>query len=785
MSAGAMPGPGRPGLAAGPAARGASRARAALLAAVAMLFLLCAAAPAALAAGKSLPPKEGSAPRPGPAVLYAPLAKAPQLENAPGSIWHAAPILVSGASAYRKGEYVYQGYLYDDHGAKEVTDPANPMHSPGGDSSGGDLFSAPNGTYDYPTAPHYDENAANLIELRVKPLPTATAFRIGLNTLEDPNLVATAIAIGGTEGQSHPFPFGANVSAPAQYFLTVHGETAVLTDAATGTEVPGPAPSVSVDLTRRQITVEVPHSTWNPGSSTVRLAAATGLWNEATNSYLLPTTTRSATQPGGAGAVANPPAFFDVAFRFNSQEPLPGKPGAETSANPAWWREAAQAQALAAGDISSFHAEVDFAKLHAKTNDDMPGAPTGVPQTGVFDRILASHFAEGQGADYATGGCGSSAGCIGALRGQLLPYAIYVPSGPAPAGGWGLTLLLHSLSANYNQFSGSRNQSQFAEREVPSIVITPSGRGPDGWYYDHAGADTFEVWADVAARYQLDPSLTDIAGYSMGGYGTYKFTSQFPDLFARAQPTVGPPGLGIWVPPSPPQPGGEQSLTERMLPSVRNVPFLIWDETTDELVPIAGVLEQVKRFDELGYRYIFDQFQAGEHLTLAINDEYAPAAAFLGDETVNRNPAHVTYAYNPSMDFPADGTTAGHAYWLYNVTLREAGGSAPLGTIDVRSEGFGTGDPTPTETAHGAGVLTGGQIPAIPYTSQEKSWGAAPSTPAADVLHVNATNISRASIDASRARVDCSAQVQASSDGPLQLTLADCPGGGHRTIKIP
>jgi hypothetical protein len=125
----------------------------------------------------------------------------------------------------------------------------------------------------------------------------------------------------------------------------------------------------------------------------------------------------------------------------------------------------------------------------------------------------------------------------------------------------------------------------------------------------------------------------------------------FPDLFARAQPTVGPPALGIWVPPAEPT-GGEQSLTQRMLGSVRNVPFLIWDETTDELVPIAGVLEQVKAFDELGYRYEFDQFQAGEHLTLALNDEYAPAAAFLGTETIDSDPAHVTYTYNR---WPADG----------------------------------------------------------------------------------------------------------------------------------
>jgi hypothetical protein len=729
----------------------------------------------------SLPAKEGSAPRPGPEVLYQPLAQAPQLENVRGSGWKAKPILISGASAYRHGEFVYQGYVYDDHGAKEVIDPTDPMISPGGDASGGDTFSEPDGTYTYPTGPGYDENAANLIELRVRPKPKATAFRITLNTLENPDLVATAIAIGGTPGETHPFPFGANVSAPAQYFLTVHGQTATLTDAASGAEVAGPPPTVGVDLAHRQITVEVPHSEWNPGSSIVRLAAGVGLWNSAADSYLLPGAVASATQPGGAGADTSPAAFFDVAFRFNSQEPLPGTPGAATVTAPAYWRESAQAPALASGDISAFHAEVDFAKLKAKANDDMPNQPTGVPQTGAFDRILASHFADGQGADYATGGCGSSTACIGEMRGQLLPYAIDVPSGAQPSGGWGATLLLHSLSANYNQFSGSKNQSQFSARGAGSIVFTPSGRGPDGWYYDHAGADTFEVWADVAAHYALNPSFTDIAGYSMGGYGTYKFASQFPDLFAKAQPTVGPPALGIWVPPAEPT-GGEQSLTQRMLGSVRNVPFLIWDETTDELVPIAGVLEQVKAFDELGYRYEFDQFQAGEHLTLALNDEYAPAAAFLGTETIDSDPAHVTYVYNPTMNFAADGTSAGHAYWVYDVSLRDSTGSAPLGTVDVRSQGFGQGDPLPGATEHGAGVLTGGTIPAIPYTSQSKAWGPAPSEAAHDALDINATNVAHVTIDAARAKVDCKAQLNVTTDGPLAVTLQDCHGGGRKTI---
>ncbi|HEV2981736.1 MAG TPA: hypothetical protein VGX51_09915, partial [Solirubrobacteraceae bacterium] len=553
----------------------------------------------------------------------------------------------------------------------------------------------------------------------------------------------------------------------------IHGETAVLTDAVTEAAVPGPPPTVSVDVPRRQITVLVSHSQWNPGTSVVRLAAAEGLWNEATGRYLLPVAERSATQPGGGGEVSNPPAFYDVAFRFNAQEPVPGTSNNETTANPRWWREAAQSQALAAKDISAFHAEVDFAKLRARVNDDMPGGPTGVPQTGAFDRIYASHFADGQGADYETGGCASASGCIGEMRGQLLPYAVYVPSAPAPAGGYGLTLLLHSLSANYNQYEGSHNQSQFANRGSGSIVITPTGRGPDGWYYDHAGADTFEVWADVAAHYALNPAFTDIAGYSMGGYGTYKFSTQFPDLFAKAQPTVGPPALGIWDGSTEPT-GGEASLTQRMLASVRNIPFLIWNQTTDELVPIAGVKEQVKKFDELGYRYEFDEFHGGEHLTLSINDEFAPAAAFLGTDTVQPNPPHVSYTYNPTMDFAADGTTAGHAYWVYGVQLRDASGAAPLGTIDVRSEGFGVGDaPASATQKEPFRTMTGGQVGAQPFSSETKTWGSAPSAPVKDVLDIVATNVSSVTIDAKRAKVSCKAHLNITG-GPIAVTLADC-----------
>jgi len=697
----------------------------------------------------------GPAPRPGPDILYAPPAVAPQLTNA--SPWTAAPILISGASAYRGGEFLYQDFLYDDHGAAEQSDPQDPRSS-------GNTFSRPDGTYTYPTSSAYANNAADLVEFRVRPLPSSTAFRITLNTMADPTLVGVSIAIGGSAGTTYAFPHTANVKAPADLFLTEHPSgsalVADLVHAATGTTVAGPAPSVSVDVKRHQITVRVPHSDWNPSGHVVRLAMGVGLWDKTNNRYLLPQQTASATSPGGAGSASNPPAFFNVAFRTNAQEPMPNPTDpAGTAKNPAWWRDEAQGAALAGGDISAFHADVDFTKLAQQVDDE-----SGVPVNGPMDRILASHFQTAPGANYSVncfpqaemGG----AACSGQYQGNLQPYAVYVPRESAPTAGYGMTLLLHSLAANYNQYLGTHNQSQYGERGTGSIVMTTESRGPDGFYDSYAGAEVFEVWADIARHFHINPAWTVITGYSMGGYGTFKLGEEFPDLFAKAQSTVG------------------TSAITGLVPSLRNIPVQMWNMATDELVPEASYLPTAQALDSAGYRYELDVFAPGDHLTLAINDQFAPAAAFLGTTVVNRNPSHVTFVVDPALDYPKLGFVADHAYWLSGLRIRNTANPTPLstatGTIDVISHGFATGDPTPSATQHGAGTLTGGTFPAIGYASQFKTWGPVPTSAIADQLDVTATNISALTINVARAHVDCDVRLNVVSDGPLSITLAGC-----------
>jgi pimeloyl-ACP methyl ester carboxylesterase len=720
---------------------------------IALLVAALAVPGAALAANGSL--YTGPGPRPGPDLLYSKPFKAPQLANA--KPWRAAPILVSGAIAYRRGEFLYQDFLYDDHGAQSTADPGDPR-------TAGNLFSKPNGTYTYPTDPRYANNAADLVELRVKPLRKWTAFRVTLNTLKDPSLTAFSIAIGGSKGKTFEFPMGANVRAPARLFLTVHpkgsGMVGDLVRASDGKALPGPATKVRVRRKRRQVEIRIPHRTWDPRRATVRLAAGVGLWDKANNRYLLPQPSADATTPGGA-TESDPAAFYNVAFRTHEPVQRPTE-GLGVATNAAWWRDRAQGVALAAGDISALSARVNFRKLKRRARDN-----SRVPKTGPLDRILPSHFELSQGADFAVACLTGASDCPGQYQGRLQPYAIYVPKKPRPRAGYGMTLLLHSLSAMYNQYLGTRNQSQLGERGGGSIVITPEARGPDESYENYGAADVFDVWADVARHYRLDPAWTAISGYSMGGIGTFKLAAQYPDLFARAQPVVGDEG------------------ESEVLASLRNVPVLMWNNHGDELVNEAGFEQTANDLDALGYRYELDAYQPcanpacspafPNHLQLAIHDQYAPAAAFLGTAKLNRNPAHVTYAIDPGRNHANLGVAGDHAYWLSGVKLRDAGS---IGTVDAFSRAFGVGDPTPSSTELGNGSLPGGNLGTIFFTKQAKTWGAVPKRPAKDELDIDAENVAAATINPARAHVSCNVKVKIASDGPVKVALAGC----NRTV---
>jgi hypothetical protein len=716
--------------------------------ATAALALLAVAAGTAQAGTVAARPASGlpavsSGHRPGPDALYAPPPRAPQLEST--GPWRAAPILVSGAASYRDGEWVYQDYLYDDHGATGTPDPSSPY------GQGTHLYSPALGTYTYPTDPRYAADGADLVELRAKPLADATAFRITLNTLIDPARTAATIALG--DGPSTAWPFHAGVSSPSRLFVTWHGSTAVVSGAVTGKAL------VHVDLLRRQVEVRVPHALWNPGTTKVRTTVGVGLWNPAAGRYLAPAAgPATAARPGGGGPTGV--AIVNVGPRLHEPQPfIAGATMADTAAGAAattaFWRERQQSRQLALGDVAPFSELVDFGKLQRRVRDD-----SAVPRTGPIDRLFASHYSYGQGLDPKricfdlVTRVGSGAACTGSLVGQLQPYALYVPATPAPARGFGMTLLLHSLSANYNQYAATHNQSQLGDRGPGSLVLTPAGRGPDGFYAGTPEADTFEAWADVARHYRLDPSWSVVSGYSMGGFGTFRLLARWPDLFSRGFSVVGAPGS-----------------VDDQLASLRNTPLLSWNATEDELVNLSTTRDTIASLTAAGVRFDEHLHLSADHLTLAANDQYAPGAAWLGHDSVDRNPFHVSYVVDPSEDSRAAASVGDHAYWL--------SGLRGHGTIDVLSQGFGRTDAPVLPVTSGAGALTGGEIPALAYAAQTRTWGTPGVAPRADMLVVKATGISAVTVDATRARVSCHATLRVTTSRPLTVTLC----GTSRTYR--
>ncbi|MDX6198343.1 MAG: hypothetical protein QOJ79_1494 [Actinomycetota bacterium] len=688
--------------------------------------LVAAALGAGTATAATGVPVVASGHRPGPDALYLPPAKAPQLENT--GVWTAQPILVSGAQSYRDGEWLYQDFLLDDHGATAVKTQNDPY------GPGDHLYSSAGGTYTYPQDKVFANNAADLVELRVKPLSTSTAFRITLNTLIDPARSGATIALG--TGAATAWPHGAGVSSPAKVFVTWHGNTADIIDAATGKTL-SPAPTAQVDLTRRQITITVAHAAWDPKTDKVRTAVGTGLWDKDAGSYLKPAPgDATATTPGGG--TPNGVAIVNVGPRFD--EPMPTYAGATMGDTAVlgevyapWWRDRKQSQQLTTGDVTPFATDVDFSKLASRTRDD-----TGVPKTGPMDRILASHYSFGQGVDptrvcYKLAQFDAGSKCIGRFVGQLQAYALYVPKKPVPAKGYGMTLLLHSLSANYNQYTSSKNQAELGERGQGALVVTPSGRGPDGFNQGIAEADDFETWADVARHYKVDADWAAVTGYSMGGFGTYRLLARWPDLFARGWSVV-----------------GEPSSVKDQLVSLRNTPLLAWNSTADELVNINTSENAVKANTAAGIRFEEDKFVTADHLTLAANDEWGPGVAFLGTSRVDRNPYHVTFVVDPTEDSVKATTVSDHAYWLSGLKLTKAGAD---GTVDAVSNAFGITDAKVLPMTTAPGALTGGEIPAMAYVARSQQWGPFGKAAPANSLKLSLTNLRTATVALDRARL--------------------------------
>jgi hypothetical protein len=209
---------------------------------------------------------------------------------------------------------------------------------------------------------------------------------------------------------------------------------------------------------------------------------------------------------------------------------------------------------------------------------------------------------------------------------------------------------------------------------------------------------------------------------------------------------------------------------------MRNVPLLGCYGEVDPACPSNTNIQVSQMFDSAGYRYDL-VLASGSHqeyrLITPVGGSEPITATFLQGRRVASDPSHITYTVSAFQNEPQYGLNSDHAYWVSGLRLR---GGAPDGTIDVRSHGFGSGDPSldPTQTVAGLGTQTAYPPYEFGYTERSRTWGDAPTEAARNQLDVEATNISALTINPARARVSCNAVLNIKSDGPIKVTLSGC-----------
>jgi pimeloyl-ACP methyl ester carboxylesterase len=712
-------------------------------------------------------------------IVAAPAAPiAPSVKTVDGNVadWTGAPTRLGGTAIYSAGEYVYSDFIGDDWGADDgrdaerlaTLDPLreleprtyrlDPVGQVVGDEFGVDgppLVSA-EPEYGDAAYPEGLGHEADIAEVRVAADADRLLFLVRTALMKATSETAVLILLDTAPGGAFPAPGGITTGAEVTLLVsgneiiryTKEGSVLPLPPGVCGDDGCSPAweAATNPDGFDNAVEVMIRLSRFGlEGLSPLGIGVATGLVN-ADGTDFADVSTGTATAD-----------LFNVAFR--TDEPVRIRMDRE------------QALALLAGDIDRYLAKIDLAKLAAGATESFEPGP------GYYERVFLSDSPVAR----ETYGSSESQG-IYQHYGLYIPTT-YVPETPSPGLLW-----LHPRSSGTTHLAGAWVPGiirQLGERSG-RVVFSPSARGSSTWYVGRGHESFLETWEDAMASFSIDPDHVAVAGHSMGGFGSYLVGLLYPDRFEAAFPIAGATTQGAWLgvgAPIEPQDGGdaEAELMFNIIENARNLPYVIFQGTDDELVWVTGVARMALRFDELGYRNRLYLLLGQEHYSPLIVDEWSDPERYLNSFERDPNPARVTYKVWPALEHQVEtvgtpeGTTLDYAfdgaYWVDGLTIRSGDPSAPgtTGTFDATT--LGRGVPTYL-TIPEASVAAVGHT--APFTMAGLSWLGTGTSAPSNAFEATLTNIATAELDVARMALSTADAITATvtTDGPVVLRLA-------------
>ena len=715
---------------------------------------------------------------------------------------------MEGTTVIQSGELVYEGYLLGDSGAispcrydyYQQLQPAAvasgwPRYQAIQSALGAELIGdvdeaglfdsrplscdkgAENfGEVDYPAGA--TQGSADIVQLRVAATKTRVSFLAQLDAMTDSDQPVVAFGVdtdNDTKTGIGAWGFDSGVATPgADHVLTLTRGAAYLDGK--------PAPGARIASRAGEpdgfggvVVASLPRSDFG-STSAWRLWAGAGVWDPAHSDWKQPVAE-------DAG-----PRVLDLGFRSSAEPFSPYMNMAQAFALRSGWD----------GTVSKigpeFTQQVDLDALAGGQNQRWQLT------SGYYIRDLMTSVRDGESHGQLPGKNGTAQSESVSAR---QPYGIYIPTSYDPAHASPMTVWLHWRGPGMeNGAYYDPNMTWQLGEKRGDIVITPRGRGDSDWYVGGGQVDVFDDMADVEKLLNVDHDRVYVAGYSMGGWGTYVFAGLHPDLFAGGFSIVGPPALGLWPYPSDPtdpQNGRPLYWTNPLVGNFRNMPFVVFEGTDDELVPFTGPLAQTNTMLANNQPYRFYLYDGYEHFTFAISDEFSLGADYLGGTKRVSDPAHVTYTRLPCLDpslwNPAYGHDATGAYWVSDIALRNGPARSTCvdqnasldavnqnGTVDVTSEAI------PRLTDIGGPVAGSGPAPDQTGTYQMTGYQPEPGAPLpmANTLDVTLTNVSSVVLSGDGARLSDTEPLvlHVTSDGQSVIHLTGLPGLSRQDVQV-
>jgi pimeloyl-ACP methyl ester carboxylesterase len=639
---------------------------------------------------------------------------------------------IAGTVDLYRGHLIYYDYIYDDHGAASTLSPLGPPPYAGSNLESAGLF-LPAGAARYPEGAL---NTADLVKFDLSLQGGDIVVEFELNTLYLPNQTIAAIAI---DTDNNP---------------NTGNETLL------GLRLPG-------------ADVAYAFSDGDPATNMIR------------GRFPIPAGQRWKIW---AATAQSDGTIMNVAFRGTDETASLLGSRDDVPLGQGMMFDDKQAAALMAGNISPFFVAVDVADLKSQATRLMSSSPVGFHQ-----RVYTSKYTlpPGEGIDVngVPGRLGPGQGfCDQAFHflGKYQPYAIYIPS---QAGPHGLQMRLHGCAgAPTVEVNQVNYQRRFGD-DLNSIIASPLGRGPNGWYSDMSERDVLDVMDDVLANYLIDEDRVFVGGTSMGGYGAMRMAALYPDRFAAGTNWVGFPGnffnlpvvegqLGELLDGLNAEGGGAFPVHSRLgamgdlmdyTGNLLHVPFVHLYSTGDELVHVTSSLAFGYRLTQTpGLEFDFYEHTPADHLSYPIFDDWQKESDFIKSRQRVRNPAHIVYRTDAYLAYPEYDIRHDKAYWVSAIRARTIGSEAGEAYSDVDMHSLGCGLPEKQFTqGQDAGF---GPVAWVRLFSRPTGETAIPPQ---NHLVAKLNNVASLTVDTRGACLAPGTAYEIETDGPTTLTFRD------------